>query len=138
AYVRLLQTPGRVCGVLPAWFALKSLARMGRPEVCFERMMRADAYGWRNMVREGASASFEAWGKDQKWNTSLCHGWSSGFLSLFLEEIAGLHPDPAAPEGYRFEPPGIADCPDFELNVPWRGSALHIVKEKPESRARIL
>lgn len=137
-YVRLLQTPERVCGVLPAWFALKSLARMGRPEVCFERMMRADAYGWRNMVREGASASFEAWGKDQKWNTSLCHGWSSGFLSLFIEEIAGLHPDPAAPEGYRFEAPQIADCPDFELNVPWRGSTLHIVKEKPESRARIL
>lgn len=137
-YVRLLQTPERVCGVLPAWFALKSLARMGRQEVCFERMMRADAYGWRNMVREGASASFEAWGKDQKWNTSLCHGWSSGFLSLFIEEIAGLHPDPAAPDGYRFEPPRIADCPEFELNVPWRGSALHIVKEKPESRARIL
>ncbi|MCD8395768.1 MAG: family 78 glycoside hydrolase catalytic domain [Lachnospiraceae bacterium] len=133
AYVCLLQTPGRVCGVLPAWFALKSLARMGRPEVCYERMMRADSYGWRNMVREGASASFEAWGKDQKWNTSLCHGWSSGFLTLFIEEIAGLHPDPGRPEGYRFEPPRIADCPEFELNVPWRGSTLRIMKEKPES-----
>lgn len=137
-YARLLQTPGRVCGVLPAWFALKSLARMGRPEVCFERMMRTDAYGWRNMVREGASASFEAWGKDQKWNTSLCHGWSSGFLSLFIEEIAGLHPDPTVPEGYRFEPPRIADCPGFELKVPWRGRTLRIVKEKPESCVTVL
>ncbi|MCD8336985.1 MAG: rhamnosidase [Lachnospiraceae bacterium] len=138
AYVQLLQTPGRVCGVLPAWFALKSLARMGRPEVCFERMMRADAYGWRNMVREGAGASFEVWGKDQKWNTSLCHGWSSGFLSLFIEEIAGLHPDPGRPEGYRFDPPQIADCPEFELKVPWRGSTLRIVKEKTESCVTIL
>jgi len=137
AYVRLLQTPGRVCGVLPAWFALKSLARMGRPEVCFERMMRADSYGWRNMVREDASASFEAWGKDQKWNTSLCHSWSSGFLSLFIEEIAGLHPDPAASERYRFEPPRLADCPEFELNVPWKGSTLRIVKEKLEGCAMI-
>ncbi|MCD7883467.1 MAG: family 78 glycoside hydrolase catalytic domain [Lachnospiraceae bacterium] len=94
AYLTLLQTPGRVCGALPAYFALKSAAKIGRPDVCFRLMTREDAYGWRNMLREGASASFEAWGKDQKWNTSLCHGWSSGFIPLFIEEIAGLHPDP--------------------------------------------
>ncbi|MCD7955501.1 MAG: family 78 glycoside hydrolase catalytic domain [Lachnospiraceae bacterium] len=94
AYLTLLQTPGRVCGALPTYFALKSTAKIGRPDVCFRLMTRADAYGWRNMLREGASASFEAWGKNQKWNTSLCHGWSSGFIPLFIEEIAGLHPDP--------------------------------------------
>ncbi|MCD8023751.1 MAG: family 78 glycoside hydrolase catalytic domain, partial [Lachnospiraceae bacterium] len=65
-YVRILRTPGRVCGALPSYFALKSLAQMGREQDCFDLMTRGDAYGWRNMVREGASASFEAWGKDQK------------------------------------------------------------------------
>ncbi|MCD8014290.1 MAG: hypothetical protein LUG99_14145, partial [Lachnospiraceae bacterium] len=95
AYLQLLQTPGRVCGALPAYFSMKSAARIGRPDICFRLMTRSDSYGWRNMLREGASASFEAWGKDQKWNTSLCHGWSSGFIPLFIEEIVGLHPDPA-------------------------------------------
>ncbi|MCD8105157.1 MAG: family 78 glycoside hydrolase catalytic domain [Lachnospiraceae bacterium] len=162
AYIALLRMPERVCGAFPAYFALKSAAKIGKPDVCFKLMTRSDSYGWRNMLREGASASFEVWGKEQKWNTSLCHGWSSGFIPLFIEEIAGLHPDPSgagqsrsaghykadAPgsfsvesgeserirhtedilDGLRFSPPGISGCPDFVLQVPWKGRTLRIVK----------
>lgn len=155
AYLTLLQTPGRVCGALPTYFALKSAAKIGRPDVCFRLMTRGDAYGWRNMLREGASASFEAWGRDQKWNTSLCHGWSSGFIPLFIEEIAGLHPDPenvgqrsqeadmlickssGKMDGLRFDPPQIPDCPDFILRVPWHGKPLRIVKQSGKIEERL-
>ncbi|MCC8047057.1 MAG: family 78 glycoside hydrolase catalytic domain [Clostridiales bacterium] len=155
AYLTLLQAPGRVCGALPAYFALKSAAKIGRPDVCFRLMTRADAYGWRNMLREGASASFEVWGKEQKWNTSLCHGWSSGFIPLFIEEIAGLYPDPENAgqksqraamlvckasekmDGLWFVPPQIPDCPDFVLRVPWHGKALRIVKQGEKMEGKI-
>lgn len=125
-YEALLLTPGRCCGAIPTYFALKSLGRLGKQETLLKLLTREDAFGWRNMLREGATAAFEAWGKDQKWNTSLCHAWNSGPISLFIEEIAGLHPDPAAPEGLDFHPPVLPSRPDFTLRVPWHGEVLEI------------
>ena len=42
------------------------------------------------MLSEGASTCFEAWGKEQKWNTSLCHPWASAPIILFIEDVIGL------------------------------------------------
>ncbi|MDD6308984.1 MAG: family 78 glycoside hydrolase catalytic domain [Clostridia bacterium] len=40
---------------------------------------------WVRMLREGATSTFEAWGKDVKWNTSLFHLCYS-FVALFLTD----------------------------------------------------
>ncbi|MCQ2413983.1 MAG: family 78 glycoside hydrolase catalytic domain [Clostridia bacterium] len=48
-----------------------------------------DDSAWRNMLSEGATACFEAWGKDKKWNTSLCHPWMS-YAILFRKHIQDL------------------------------------------------
>ena len=56
------------------------------------------------MLREDATACFEAWGKDQKWNTSLCHPWASAPVIILLEDIAGLAPAPDTPQGYHAAP----------------------------------
>ena len=32
-----------------------------------------DENAWLRMIREGATTTFEGWGKDKKWNTSLFH-----------------------------------------------------------------
>lgn len=40
---------------------------------------------WLRMLREGATATFEAWGKDAKWNTSLFHLCYT-FVALFLTD----------------------------------------------------
>ena len=37
----------------------------------------SDDGAWMNMLSEGATTCYEAWGKDQKWNTSLFHPWAS-------------------------------------------------------------
>lgn len=121
SYEALLLTPGRCCGAIPTYFALKSLGQLGKQETLLKLLTREDVCGWRNMLREGATAAFEVWGRAQKWNTSLCHGWNSGPISLFIEEIAGLRPNPAEPEGLSFCPPVFPGCPDFTLRVPWRG-----------------
>ncbi|MCD8384865.1 MAG: family 78 glycoside hydrolase catalytic domain [Clostridiales bacterium] len=132
AYERLLCTPGRVCGVLPMYFALRGLGRMGKYETLYRLVTRTDEYGWRNMLREGATACFEAWGKEQKWNTSLCHPWASGAIPLIVEELAGLRPDPDNAEGFRFEPHLPEGLDGFTLQVPFRGSLLNVTKRAGE------
>lgn len=42
-----------------------------------------DKNGWLNMIKEGATTTFEAFSKDKKWNTSLLHTMFS-FVILFL------------------------------------------------------
>ncbi len=129
AYEVLLLTPGRVCGALPMYFALRGLGRMGRHDTLYRLLTRDDAYGWRNMLREDATACFEAWGKDQKWNTSLCHPWASGAIPLIIEELAGLKPDPDAPEGFRFEPHLPEMLGSFTLQAPFRGRLLRVEQQ---------
>ncbi len=62
----------------------------------YRLLLNDSDHGWCNMLREGATTCFEAWGKDQKWNTSLCHPWASAPVPVILEEIAGIHLSPEA------------------------------------------
>lgn len=135
AYERLLCTPGRVCGPFPIYFALWGLGRMGRHKTLYRLLTRDDQYGWRNMLREGATACFESWGKDQKWNTSLCHPWASGAIPLIIEELAGVKPDPDMPTGFRFEPRLPWNWNDFALQAPFRGQLVRV--EQQEWRAAL-
>ena len=51
--------------------ALYSLKRLGREKEIKEFLSHKDR--WLRMISEGATVTFEAWGKDVKWNTSLFH-----------------------------------------------------------------
>jgi hypothetical protein len=52
----------------------------GEDELALELATNDNA--WMNMIKEGATTTFEAWGKDQKWNTSLCHPWATAPLII--------------------------------------------------------
>ena len=41
---------------------------------------------WRRMLREDATSTFEGWGKDCKWNTSLFHLTMSS-AALFMADV---------------------------------------------------
>lgn len=41
---------------------------------------------WKRMLREDATTTFEGWGKDAKWNTSLFH-LTMSFAAIFLADI---------------------------------------------------
>lgn len=51
--------------------ALMGLARCGRYDVIKEAL--ADEGAWKRMLAEGATTTYEGWGRDSKWNTSLFH-----------------------------------------------------------------
>lgn len=78
---------GNCSGVYMAYFLLKALCRVGRYEDALAFILDEGEHSWYNMVREGATTCFEAWGKDQKWNTSLCHPWATGPISVLAEDI---------------------------------------------------
>lgn len=75
------------CGVYMAYFMLKGLCRIGRYEDALSLIVSTDENSWYNMVREGATTCYEAWGKDKKWNTSLCHPWACAPISVLARDI---------------------------------------------------
>lgn len=78
---------GLCCGVYMSYFLLKALCRMGRYSDAYSLITSTGEHSWYNMIKEGATTCFEAWGKDQKWNTSLCHPWASAPISVLAEDI---------------------------------------------------
>ena len=73
-------------GVYTAYYALAALKLAGEDELCLE--LATDDGAWLNMISEGATLTFEAWGKDQKWNTSLCHPWAVAPLIIFADGVS--------------------------------------------------
>ena len=80
---------GLSCGVQFSYFVLKALSRIGAYEDELALILNESEHSWVNMIREGASCTFEAWGKDQKWNTSLCHPWASAPIIAIFEDLNG-------------------------------------------------
>lgn len=120
---------GLCCGVMISYYALKALAGAGHWDAVYQLIMNPSEHGWVNMLREGATTAFEAWGKEQKWNTSLCHPWASAPIPLLIEDIAGFQPDPKQPSGFRFEPHIPKQLKKLCLEVPFRGKQYRITSE---------
>jgi len=76
---------GFKCNVGLAYYVLYGLLRAGEKELAYEMIINKSEQSWYNMLKEGATTGFEAWGKDQKWNTSLCHGWSGSPIPVLLD-----------------------------------------------------
>ena len=68
-------------GVYMAYMALSALVKNGEKEKAVS--LATDKGAWLNMIEEGGTTTFEAWGKDQKWNTSLFHPWATAPIVIF-------------------------------------------------------
>lgn len=90
--VELIRSNRLNCGVYNSYFLLKGLANVGEYNLMYELLTGEDEHSWANMLCEGATTCFEAWGKEQKWNTSLCHPWASAPVLILIEDIIGLSP----------------------------------------------
>lgn len=67
-----------------AFFILLALEKENEYDLM--RKLICDEGSWSNMLAEGATTCFEAWGKTQKWNTSLFHPWMS-YPVIFSDKI---------------------------------------------------
>lgn len=66
-----------------AFVMLVGLIRHGRYDL-FEKFLTHEG-AWLRILREDGTATFEGWGKDTKWNTSLFH-LTLSFVALFLSD----------------------------------------------------
>lgn len=118
--VDMIRTKRFACGVYFSYFVMKALAKVGEYELIYDLLSSDDEHSWGNMLKEGATTCFEAWGKEQKWNTSLCHPWASGPVPLLIEDIIGLKPAKPGWQEIAFRPKIPAAWTSFslELRVP--------------------
>ncbi len=130
--VSLIRTKRLSCGVFMSYFLLKALAAHGETELIYELMTCRDDRSWANMVKEGATSCFEAWGKDQKWNTSLCHGWASAPIPILIEEIIGLKPAKPGWSEVSFNPRIPQGMHDFNLQFRTVSGTFEIVYKNGE------
>ncbi len=63
---------------------LQGFVRLGRVDLVRDALKSEDA--WLRMIREGATATYEGWGRDTKWNTSLFH-LTFSYAALFLADV---------------------------------------------------
>ncbi|WP_127588281.1 family 78 glycoside hydrolase catalytic domain [Paenibacillus koleovorans] len=125
--VALLREKRFSCGVYMAYFVLKALAKAGEYELVYDLISSEDTRSWGNMVREGATTCFEAWGKDQKWNTSLCHPWASAPIPVLIEDIVGLQPGRPGWTEIRFAPRiPTSRLERFELTVQVASGVINV------------
>lgn len=113
--VSLIREKRMSCGVYMSYFLLKALAEHGETALVYELLTCDDERSWANMLREDATSCFEAWGKDQKWNTSLCHAWASAPIPLLIEDVIGLQPAEPGWSAVRFKPRVPAEMGDIRL-----------------------
>lgn len=135
--VRLIRGKGLACGVYMSFFLLKGLARAGEYELLYELLTSSERNSWANMLREGATACFEAWGKEMKWNTSLCHPWASAPIPVIVEDLLGLSPEAPGWEMVRFEPHIPKGLDAVSLEIKTKRRTTHIRTKKGSAQIEI-
>lgn len=105
-------------GVYISYFTLKAMARLGLYADIWEMLTSADENSWYNMVREGGTTCFEAWGKDKKRNTSLCHAWASAPISILIEDLVGISPREPGFKDINIHPHLPKSLARFDMRIP--------------------
>lgn len=88
-----LMSKGMVCGVYMSYFLMRGLCRLGCHDYVYGLITSTGENSWYNMIRDGATACIEAWGKDKKDNTSFCHPWASAPITVLIEDLLGVSYD---------------------------------------------
>ncbi len=106
------------CGVYIAPYVIEACFQNGAADLGYDVLTSTDLHSWREMLKNGATTCMEAWGPDQKKNTSWCHAWSSSPIYLLAGDVMGLSPAEPGWKRIRIAPPVIKDLPEMYLRVP--------------------
>ena len=109
------------CGVYMSYFLLRGLCKLGFYEEVYGMITSTGENSWYNMIREGATACMEAWGKDKKDNTSLCHPWSSAPVTVLIEDLLSVSYDGTVGEPHIPKTVGY-----LKMKIPTGSGTVHI------------
>lgn len=128
----LIEEKGLNCGVYIASYVIEACFRAGAPDLGYALLTNDTDFGWKAMIRAGATTCMEVWRPEQKRNASWLHPWSSSPIYILAEHVFGLSPGSPGWETIRFAPPAIENLPAMTLTVPHPKGAL-TVEYEPES-----
>ena len=116
-----LMARGMVSGVYMSYFFMRGLARLGKYEYVYDLITSTGENSWYNMIRDGATACIEAWGKDKKANTSFCHPWASAPITVLIEDLLGVSLDGTVGEHHIPKKAG-----KLKMTIPTSGGVVNI------------
>lgn len=123
--VPFIKEKGMRCSVYFAYYLMKGLAKAGEHAYVYQLLTDRGPQSWYNMLAEGGTACFEAWGKEQKWNTSLCHPWASSPVLILIEDIIGLTPAQPGWREWVYRPHIPAELEEITLQFCTAAGVLH-------------
>lgn len=121
AILKLIAEKKLACGVYIASFVIEACFKAGAADLGYALLTSTDEHSWHEMLRNGATTCMEAWGPEQKWNTSWLHPWSSSPLYLIAQYLFGMSPAEAGWKSIRFTPPAIKELPAMSIRLPLPG-----------------
>lgn len=132
--IELIRQKRICCGVYFAFFVLKGLFNYGQHALAYELMTCDDLHSWQTMLKDGATTCMEAWGVEQKWNTSLCHPWASAPVYMLCAEVFGLKPASPGWGSIAFAPriPETLTRGSLTLNIPQGRLKVSFNRDKGE------
>ena len=90
--VNLIKSQRLNCGIYGGPYFIAALFQNGHADLAYDLLTCKDSRSWNQMLKEGATTTFEAWGVDQKWNTSLCHPAAGMPVWIIIKYLMGLTP----------------------------------------------
>ena len=130
AVVDLIRRERLNCGIYAAPYFIAGLFENGFSELGYELLTCKDERSWHQMLKEGATTTFEAWGADQKWNTSLCHPAGGTPVWLIIKHIMGLTPAEPGFTSLRVAPNIPAALGSIEASFPTVSGTISARYEK--------
>lgn len=87
-----LRTRGMACSVYAAQFLLDALYEAGDADYAMELMLSEDLRSWRNMLKKGATITWEAWDQSCKPNQDWNHAWGAAPGNVISRYVLGVTP----------------------------------------------
>ena len=90
--VDYIRSRGMACSVYAAQFLLDGLYNMAEGDYALHLLTKDDIRSWRNMIRAGATITFEAWDNSFKPNQDWNHAWGAAPADIIPMRLVGVRP----------------------------------------------
>ena len=87
-----IRSRGLVCSVYAAQFLLDAVYEAGDGDYGLHLLSKEDERSWYNMVRHGATMTYEAWDDKFKNNQDWNHAWGAAPANLIPRHLVGVEP----------------------------------------------
>ncbi|MDD3694399.1 MAG: hypothetical protein PHG44_00345 [Lentisphaeria bacterium] len=125
-----LQKRGMACSVFAAQFLLEACYGNRMAHYAHSLLTSDSLRSWRNMLRNGATISMEAWDDRFKPNQDWNHAWGAAPANIIPRHLAGIRPITPGYDKFILDPqPG--PLREFQLRLPSRHGQVELqVRDK--------